>query len=205
MLIPVKSTAVGKSRLGIDPTARARIARALATDTVIAVRSATRVARVLLAVERDDDGALLAAATDGAPLLVHRVHAHGLNESLVEAVASLPRPTGPVALLPADLPSLAAAELDGALVRAAAHPLAVVTDRQGVGTTLLAARRADLLAPHYGADSLAAHLAAGAIQIDVPATSGLRRDVDVVADLCDATGAATVAERDRWASNVTCG
>ena len=56
-------------------------------------------------------------------------------------------------------------------------------DRTGTGTTLLTFRAGVAAEPSYGPDSLALHTAAGANLLSVPAWSGLRRDVDVPADL----------------------
>jgi 2-phospho-L-lactate/phosphoenolpyruvate guanylyltransferase len=68
----------------------------------------------------------------------------------------------------------------------------VVADRQGTGTTLLAASSREFLQPRYGAGSLGRHRAAGAVLLDLPVESGLRRDVDHVADLLGVTGPRTV-------------
>lgn len=184
LLVPVKSTRRGKSRLGVDGALRRRLALAMALDTVTAAAAAPRVRAVLALVEDDEDGVALA----GVGSLVHRVTVAGLNESIEEGLALPAAADGPVATLPGDLPSLQSAELDAALLAAAAHPFAVVADRDGTGTTLLTASRRELLTPRYGADSLAAHVRAGAVLVDVVDGSGLRRDVDLAADLLDVSG-----------------
>jgi 2-phospho-L-lactate guanylyltransferase len=202
VLVPVKSTAVGKSRLRLDPKRRARLARAMARDTVTAAAAATRVRAVLAIVDDDADGRMLAAI--GA-VSAHRSGVPGLNESIREALALPEVSAGPVAVLPADLPSLRPDELDGALAAADGLPLAVVADRQGTGTTLLAAASAGSLDPHYGPGSFAAHLAAGAVPLAVPGESGLRRDVDVLDDLRDVTGPLTCAEAGDLATDTATG
>ena len=49
------------------------------------------------------------------------------------------------------------------------------------------------LRPQYGPGSLRRHVAGGALALDVPADSGLRRDVDQLADLHGVTGPRTLA------------
>jgi 2-phospho-L-lactate guanylyltransferase len=191
VLLPVKSTARGKSRILLEARHRARLALAMALDTAAAAAGCGRVSDVLALVDDDGDGRALAAIPG---VRAHRVGVRGLNDSIREA-CRLPVAMGrPVAVLPADLPSLRPAELDAALAAAAGLPFAVVADRQGSGTTLLAARRVDFLQPHYGVGSFAAHLAAGAVPLAVAADSGLRRDVDVLEDVRTATGPLTSAE-----------
>ncbi len=191
VLLPIKSTAVGKSRIALEPRRRARVARAMALDTAAAVAAARRVDRVLALVDDEADGAAL-AAIGGVDAHVSTVS--GLNESILAALALPGMSDRAVAVLPADLPSLLPAELDLALRAAARVPLAVVADRQGTGTTLLAARIGRELPPRYGPGSFVAHCRAGAVPLAVPVGSGLRRDVDVVADLRGVTGQLTRAE-----------
>jgi 2-phospho-L-lactate guanylyltransferase len=83
--------------------------------------------------------------------------------------------------------------LTDALTLAAAHPRSVVADRAGTGTTMLAAQSSALLDPRYGADSFIAHVAGGAVPLDLPGRSGLRRDVDRVDNLRSVTGPRTRA------------
>ena len=68
----------------------------------------------------------------------------------------------------------------------------MVADKQGTGTTLLTAAPRTALRPHYGPGSLRQHVAAGAVPIELPVASGLRRDVDVADDLVGVTGARTL-------------
>ena len=57
-----------------------------------------------------------------------------------------------------------------------------VPDAEGTGTVLLTALTADAMRPEFGADSAAAHQAAGAVRLDLDLPR-LRRDVDTPADL----------------------
>ncbi|MEP6563320.1 MAG: 2-phospho-L-lactate guanylyltransferase, partial [Nakamurella sp.] len=133
---------------------------------------------------------------DGVRVLL--TDAFGLNESIRHGIASLPAAvTDLIAALPADLPSLTATELDGALASAAGRRQAVVADRQGTGTTLLTASSRAELRPQYGAGSLGRHVTAGAVTLELPVESGLRRDVDRAADLAGVTGPRTAALLER--------
>lgn len=170
-LVPVKSPAIGKSRL--DGVAdRAALARAIAMDTIAAARAASTVQHVLVITDADfaDDAHGLGAEVAGDP-------GSGLNAALrAGAVLASQRwpALRPVALL-ADLPALTPALLDTALASVAAGP-AYCCDAEGTGTTLYTAPYADF-DPRFGPGSAAAHLASGAVPIEGE-LAGLRRDVD---------------------------
>jgi 2-phospho-L-lactate guanylyltransferase len=182
VVLPVKVPARAKTRLALPGPQRAELALAMALDTVAAVASAACV-RFVLAV-CDDPGASRQLAAAGATVVPDRPNA-GLDAALTHGAAEAGRewPTLSVAALAADLPGLRAAELDAALWAAAGHDRAVVADAAGSGTTLLTAVPPATLAPAFGAGSLNRHAAAGATVLDVPAASGLRRDVDTLEDL----------------------
>ncbi|MBN9611014.1 MAG: 2-phospho-L-lactate guanylyltransferase [Actinobacteria bacterium] len=204
VLVPIKSTRIGKSRIALDPESRRRLARAMALDTVTAVAAADRVGGVWVLVDDPADGDLFR----GMPgVCARRTGVVGLNDVIREACGALPAMGGddsrPVAVLPADLPSLEPGELDDALRQAVAVPRAVVPDRQGTGTTLLAARDAAQLRPQYGPGSFAAHRVSGAAGLQLPDDSGLRCDVDVIADLAGVTGRYTRSEAGDLVSPAT--
>ncbi|WP_372593014.1 2-phospho-L-lactate guanylyltransferase [Actinotalea sp.] len=183
ILVPVKRLDLAKSRLEVPNGLRAPLALAMALDTIEAVLGTDPVARVVVVTAArevrtafdptarlewlDDPGTGLEAAI-----------ARG-QEHLVATGA------GPAAVLLGDLPALRPAELEAALDVAGSLPRAVVGDAEGTGTTLLTARSAGDLRPHFGRGSLAAHEAAGHLPIDVPGR-GLRQDVDTAADLAEA-------------------
>ncbi|WP_282945262.1 2-phospho-L-lactate guanylyltransferase [Cellulomonas endometrii] len=194
LVVPVKDARRGKTRLAdvLEPGARAALVRAMALDTVEAVLAAPRVARVLV-VTADPEvgggaGALRrarvlpeppAAADDarGGWASLDRAVSAGVAAARAEA------PTAHVGVLLGDLPGLDPAELDAALAAAEAHPLAVVPDAEGTGTTLLTARTGERLQPAFGGGSAAAHQRLGHVVVDLPAGSTLRHDVDVPEDL----------------------
>lgn len=168
-MVPVKGTGGGKSRLG-GPL-RAEIAAAIALDTVEAALAAAPVLVVTspsAAADFDALGARVLADPGG-----------GLQAAIAAGLATVP---GPVAVLLGDLPSLAAGELADALALAERHPLSFVPDAEGSGTSMVAmlGRRAETA---FGVDSRAAHAALGYIELALPVTSGLRRDVDTLEQL----------------------
>lgn len=197
--MPVKSTARAKSRLRLDPADRRRLAVAMARDTVAAVSGAAAVGRTVLVVEDAADGRTLGA---GPGIEVFLTRTGDLNDAIRDGLTAPGiDPDGPVAVLPADLPSLTADELSEALGLAAGHRTCVVPDRAGTGTTLLTARMPDLLHPRYGLGSFRAHVEHGAWPLRLPGRSGLRRDVDRVDDLASVTGPHTLAVLGRLGSD----
>ena len=200
VLIPVKATSRGKSRIALPGPVRQELALAMALDTVSA---AARSARVVVVVEDADDAARLAAV---ANVSVHRTGVSGLNESILDGLKSLGAGDGApgwVAVLPGDLPGLRSDELTDALRQSSAHRFAAVADHQGTGTTLLAATDPLALQPRYGPNSFAAHRLAGATPIRLSPESSLRWDIDTVADLDATAGPFTSAVLDRMRIGLT--
>jgi 2-phospho-L-lactate guanylyltransferase len=178
VVVPVKAPSGAKTRLALTPEARAAYAAAFATDTVAAALAAAAVAEVVVVT---DDEALGRTLGDLGARVVTR--SLPINTAVVEAARLA---DGPVAALPADLPALTPVTLAAALSQAQTHPRAVVADRAGTGTVLLAALRAADLDPRFGPGSCAAHVSAGSVELVRDAWPGLRCDVDTVADLDEA-------------------
>ncbi|MGH3978628.1 MAG: 2-phospho-L-lactate guanylyltransferase [Pseudonocardiaceae bacterium] len=189
LLVPVKPLALAKTRLlgaadrGTgEPAAHARLALALARDTLTAAAAAGMVRRL---VAISSDPVVHAAVTsDGVALIADEPDA-GLNPALLHGEQRLRRadPAAAVAALQADLPALRPDELDAA-VRAALGTgrRAFCADRAGTGTTLLVAPPGQPLDPCFGPGSAASHRGSGAVAIEGP-WPGLRCDVDTGADL----------------------
>ncbi|KAA1426323.1 2-phospho-L-lactate guanylyltransferase [Nocardioides antri] len=179
VVVPVKPPGIGKTRLvGVPAGQRVSLATAFATDTVAACLATPGVARVL--VTTDDARFATTLSSLGADCCPDG--SHGLNPALVQAVAEARRRwpgLRPVALC-ADLPALRPEDLAAALTIAAGRT-SYVADAAGTGTTLYASSYDDF-DPRFGADSAAAHAAAGAAAVpgDLP---GLRQDVDDLASL----------------------
>lgn len=187
VVIPVKGTSSAKSRLGGSPELATAIAldsveAALGAATVVVVTSATAAAEFVqigATVVVDAGAGLIAACRQG----------------IVAAGA------GPVAVMLGDVPALTPAELVTALELASRHPRAFVADAENEGTVLIAAIDAAQHAPAFGPHSRAAHLAAGYVELDLPADWGLRRDVDIIEQLAaipvGALGRRTAAALER--------
>jgi 2-phospho-L-lactate/phosphoenolpyruvate guanylyltransferase len=197
LVVPVKPLAKAKSRLrgaadgGIgEPRAHARLAMALARDTIEAVRAAPAV-RHLLVVSSDPVVAAelgvfgIDVAPDGP--------VPGLNAAYERGAGLLRErdPAAAIGALQADLPALRPAELDDAIAAAlelfgAGHARRTfVADAEGTGSTFLLAAPAADLDPRFGAGSARSHEESGARPLagDWP---GLRRDVDTTDDLREA-------------------
>jgi len=199
ILIPVKATSRGKSRLDVPADLRPALARAMALDTVAV---AAQCAAVLAVVEDPADAEMLAQIPG---VQVHITQVVGLNNSIRDGLAVLrdaaaARVTPAVAILPADLPGLIAADLVFALSLAARYPFAVVPDRQETGTTLLCGADMSALVPLYGVDSYLRHQQAGAVPLSLPALLSVRHDIDMVADFDSPSGPLTMAVLDRIAA-----
>lgn len=174
IVIPVKGS-TGKSRLDAGD-ARAALAVAFARDTISAVRATASVERVVV--------------VTGDPQVVRGLHGievvddpdAGLRAAIQAGIAVLDDDAA-VAIVLGDLPALTPAALESALELAEKEPRSYVPDALATGTTLLAARRADALRHHFGPDSAMLHRRAGHIELPVAPDSGLRLDVDELADL----------------------
>lgn len=177
----MKDTRQAKTRLGGTQAERRQFAIVMMRDTLCAVVSTSAVdGVVVVAQERRDRGSLL---LPGIRVMVQT--GSGLNDAIRAGMDVVRSAEGnrDIAVLPGDLPYLRSSELESALQHASAHPLSVVGDRRGTGTTLLTAASGAIVEPAYGPQSLRRHREQGAVELGVPAWSGLRRDVDVMSDL----------------------
>lgn len=196
VVVPVKGAPAGKSRLGevMDasghPIPRSALARAVALDTIAAAAGAPGVERVLV-VTADTEVAVgleslappshVSASVGLADLArvehVAEVEPRGIDAAIAHALASIPLDAPRAALL-GDLPALDPHELGDALARTAAHPRAVVADREGTGSTLVTAAPGVPWGSAFGEASFIRHLALGCTPLALPDESGLRSDVD---------------------------
>lgn len=173
-----------KSRLSAQPAPRRRdLVIAMALDVLAAAQACPAVADIVLVADRPGVDAVQAARNPRVRALIDP--GSGLNAAITAGAAEAP---GPVAALLADVPCATPEALTFALA-ACTSGAVIVSDAEGIGTTLLAARDRRDLRPHFGARSRAAHVAAGATEVKDPhpgALAGLRRDVDSEVDLWDA-------------------
>jgi len=179
VVVPVKGGPEAKSRLTLAAAQRRTIATAMALDCLAACLATPEVGLVVCVT---DDPAVAAEARRVGAATVS-AGGPGLAVAISAGLASLA--PGPVAVLVADLPCLTPGDL-GAALRAAGEvdAPALVTDAEGSGSVLLAARAGRL--PHrFGAGSAQAHEAAGARRVLLPLPT-LRRDVDTLDALSEA-------------------
>jgi len=199
LVIPVKSLHAAKSRLrgaadcGIgDATVHARLALALAHDTIAAVRATHHVRHVLVVTS---DPVVAAELTAAGVAVAPDGPVPGLNPALEHGAALLRarHPRSVLGGLQADLPALRPAELDAAIELAMAAfavgpaQRAYCADAEGTGTTLLLCAPGADLDPRFGPGSAQRHRRSGAYPLDGD-WPGLRRDVDTEADLRQAAG-----------------
>ncbi len=199
VVIPFKGTSNSKSRFGSGDNSGLAIAMALDTvwaalaadgvDEVIVVTSAgeafLHTGAIVVADPLADQNAGLSAAID-AGLAAVGVSTHAKPTD----PAAAPNPSAPRdlalgrnrAVLLGDIPALRPAELSAALTEALGHPLAIVADSEGTGTTLATATAGHRHLLAFGPGSRLAHAAAGYVEIsgDWP---GLSRDVDTQSHL----------------------
>jgi 2-phospho-L-lactate guanylyltransferase len=187
-VVPVKGSP-GKSRL--DHPERAKLAEAFALDTVVALVAASVISRVFVVTADDRIARLLAAL--GAEIVPEEPIVSGadrLNAAIRQGTdaARASCPDCDVAVFTGDLPALTGADVDRALVLAAAakHDLSMIADEEGTGTTAILARAGVSFTPQFGVGSRAKHEAAGHVPLTLPAAAPIRRDVDTADNLAEA-------------------
>jgi len=187
VVVPVKVLTQAKSRLArLGGERRAGLALAMAVDTVTAVLACPEAAGVIVVTDDQLAGDMLGGL--GAEVIAD-TPTGGLNPALRHGAAFARErwPRRGVAALFADLPAVRPAQIAAALIAARQWPTAFVADAAGDGTTLYTARPGAGFEPSFGLASRARHAAAGAVELDLDDTDGLRRDVDTPEDLQQAT------------------
>lgn len=177
VVVPVKDTSKGKSRLAPAGVARTRLSRAIADDTVSAAVGAVGADRVWLVTS--DPG--LALDWSKAGVAVMPDPGGGLNAAIAAGLALVPADAPRAALL-GDLPCLTPPDLVTALAAAEGLDDWFVPDAEGTGTVLRGGRS---FVPRFGPGSAAAHAGHGALRLDLDLPR-LRRDVDDTESLADA-------------------
>jgi 2-phospho-L-lactate/phosphoenolpyruvate guanylyltransferase len=170
VIIPVKQTDRGKSRLGPAVGAdREQLSRAIADDTIAAAVAAVGPSRVV--VVTSDPG--LRLTWTGVGVVVVDDPDEGLNPAVRAGLSATPRGRRTAALL-GDVPALRPVDLATALSVATESGECFVPDAAGIGTVL---RCGDRFEPRFGPDSAARHEADGAVRLELDLPS-LRTDVD---------------------------
>lgn len=182
VLVPVKALVLAKSRLAVGADRRRQLALDFATHTVSVASRVPHVKRTV--VITDDDEVVRRLMAPGVSFLSEPAGRPGLNACLERSARAVrERRRAPLAILVADLPRLADAELARALDCAASYDRAVVADADGAGTTLLTAGRGLMPQPCFGQDSFRRHVSRGYTPL-AGNWPGLRRDVDILDHLC---------------------
>jgi 2-phospho-L-lactate guanylyltransferase len=183
VLLPMKPPGTAKSRLALhSDDDRAELVIAMAADVATVVLACPRVALVLVVADSPDG--LEPLQRMGAAVVVDPA-VRGLNASLRYAagVAAARDSSYGIASLVADVAAVSVDQLTRALDAAAAAGTAFVPDAAGRGTTLVAARQWGSFLPEYGLHSRRRHREAGFVELDLDDVTGLRLDVDTLADL----------------------
>lgn len=184
-LVPVKASGSGKSRLApaLSEAERSTLTRCMAEDVLGALRDCQAIESVVI-LGSGEPAASLARET-GCRLLPDDASGD-LCANLDRAAALLAgEGTATLLIVPADLPGLAAADLDTLLRAHDAGVTLAAAGRDG-GTNALVLSPPQAIACQFGPDSAARHLAAGRAA-GVPATrlslQAFARDLDTVDDV----------------------
>ncbi len=183
VLLPVKPPGKAKSRLALaSDRLRTELVMAMAADVTAVALGCPRVALVLIVAESFDG--LEPLQRMGATVVVDPAGT-GLNSSLRYAagLAAARNSAYGIASLVADVAAATVDQLTRTLDAAAATGTAFLPDSAGRGTTLVAARRWASFLPEYGLHSRRRHAEAGFTELRLDDVTGLRLDVDTVADL----------------------
>ncbi|HUW78904.1 MAG TPA: 2-phospho-L-lactate guanylyltransferase [Candidatus Nanopelagicaceae bacterium] len=173
-ILPIKGGAQAKSRLGSNAKP-AELANEFAKRTLTALLACSEVENVNI-VTADEQWLAISASR----ITTYKDPGNGLNAAICAARDQMFE-NQYLVVVPSDLPLLDAAELACVLTEARAHSRAFVRDKDGDGTTLLTALKAEDLIPLYGRESAAAHLKSGASEL--AAGLSVRFDVDTLFDL----------------------
>lgn len=169
VVVPLRTLSGGKSRLGeaLDAEERQELVLGLLLHTLSAV-AAWDASATIHVVSPDPDVAS-AVRAGGVVASVHRQPGEGLNEGITLAVKEA-QAVGArsVLVLPADLPYLSGDALDELLVAADAGlaaalggPLVAIAPSEARGgTNALLLHPPSVIEPHFGSESLEAHLRA---------------------------------------------
>ncbi|WJL94523.1 2-phospho-L-lactate guanylyltransferase [Microbacterium sp. ET2] len=183
VVVPVKATTRGKSRLTVEGLDRVALARAIALDTIAAAASSPAVGQVIVVT---DEATLPLHASDIPGLrFVPEGDARGLNAAIAAGMEAAGDRMPRAALL-GDVPALRGEDLAVALRAASGVARGVVADAEGTGSTLVTAWVGVPWSSAFGEGSFAAHRALGCEVLEVPGDSTLRRDVDTADQLRDA-------------------
>lgn len=190
VVIPVKSLARAKSRLGAASPPPSTLARAFLADVLASALACPTVLEVIVATG-DPDAATLSRAC-GARVVDDTGH-EGINAA-VTAAACQADPATRIAVVVSDLPRLTTSALEQVLTAGMDHPTSFVTDRAGTGTTMWLAASPSLMPPAFGEGSRERHRSAGAV--DLVEHLGPEFSAEVMSARCDVDTQADLTASD---------
>lgn len=198
-LVPVKRFDRAKARLSglLGPSERAALAEAMLGDVLDALARTPGIAGVLVVSGsiRARELALEAGAEiDDDPL------ESGVNEAVDRGLRRLESMAiSAVVVTPSDLPFATSAEFAAVLAALDRAPVVLAPAARDGGTNILAMAPPGALAPSFGPDSFARHLASAqaiGLRLAVLTLAGAGHDIDVPADL-DSSAAPGAGARTR--------
>ncbi|TXS95500.1 2-phospho-L-lactate guanylyltransferase [Parahaliea maris] len=203
VLLPLKDLVAAKTRLAgiLSPSERRGLMQAMAED-VLAVLSSHPAADRLWLVSDDPGAALLAEHFHARHLAERALGCSGLNRVLAAACDRIDAGPGDhIMVLHADLPWLAARDVDAALTRyAAAGGLLLAPDRNGAGTNLMVFPAASRPSFRFGTDSCERHrqwAREAGVRCTLLQRKGTARDIDHPADIAQLLVATDIGDATR--------
>ncbi|HVT55913.1 MAG TPA: 2-phospho-L-lactate guanylyltransferase [Xanthobacteraceae bacterium] len=182
-VVPVKRLHLAKQRMApmLSQSERTMLARVMLQD-VLATLGAAELAGIMV-VSSDPMAEELAKQFQAR--VVADASESGINDALRHGLVSLDRKLSPL-IVPADVPFATVAEIQVIIKSIEHHDAALASAHADGGTNALAMRTSDLLAPSFGTDSHARHLAAARqknLRIEMLRLDGLGFDLDRPEDL----------------------
>jgi 2-phospho-L-lactate/phosphoenolpyruvate guanylyltransferase len=192
-VLPIKSFARAKQRLGTAVAERPRLAEAMVADVLEALGAVRRLDGVVVVTA---EPIAARAATAAGAQVVHDPHEAGQSAAAALGIAAALRAGAErVLLVPGDCPALDPEEVDALLAYTA--PVVIVPDRHGAGTNALLLAPPDALAPSFGDGSFARHAALAHGEVRVAQIRSLGLDVDTPGDLAALLAQSGGARRTR--------
>lgn len=183
-IVPQKSLAAAKSRLGAALRADTRAALSLRLlRTVCASLRATSAVEDVIVMTPDPD---VRAFTAAAGVRSVPDQSAGFNEALLEVIRSLPAHSHAIVIMAADLPLLRPADVAAFLAAGRPETAVLAPARDGTGTNALLVPPGTAIRPGFGPASLTRHRGrARALGLRVAEVNriGLAFDLDTPADL----------------------
>jgi 2-phospho-L-lactate/phosphoenolpyruvate guanylyltransferase len=181
-VLPVKSYARAKQRLGDAIGERRELAAAMVGDVLEALAAVQEIDDVVVVTA---EPLAARAAEEAGAHVVDDPDEAGQSAAAARGIdAALVRGAGRVLLVPGDCPALDPREVTALLARRGG--VVIVPDRHGSGTNALLLEPPQVMPPAFGAGSFARHAAlarAAGAEVKVAELPSLGLDVDTPADL----------------------